>query len=184
MIDLQLIPITAKLRSYCLEETIRIINNPLSDWYKTDPKEYFSDWDSYLKICPTPICLTEVSKRAKCGYYIYIHEWVDDVQRVFINAIKANPPGSPQHELAKYLLKKFHKRLQYIPTNNNYFSPLYKLLQKYLTIVGQLPPNFLAVAWTTSNKLPDKIPNSIILQFEETPNTSHLLDFLKYDDPN
>lgn len=91
----------------CKEITAKLMEHPLNSYF-THPvnplKEGLVGYDDVIK---KKMDLGTIQSNLKSNKYTSPHEWYQDVELVYQNALKYHPATSIWHSIAKYSLKQF-----------------------------------------------------------------------------
>lgn len=158
--QIALIPFTHFHKMWCKEKTAEFMNSPFSLWFREPPENSICNFDEYLKVIKSPICLKEISERIKNDCYHYVCEWVSDMDRVWQNAKEYNPPGTDPYCFAEVLEMAFNKTCLPIPVSQKEApkADLMSILLDLKNTIDSTPKWITELEW----KIP-YIPKEIII---------------------
>lgn len=95
------------LYDHCLNFTLSLINNPLSDSFRKQYVPLIAT--DYFNIIKNPMDLNTVRERLLNLHYMHYSQWSTDVKLIFDNAILYNGETHLLGSLARYFLQKLSK---------------------------------------------------------------------------
>ena len=132
-----MIPFSFFHKNWCREKTQVFLNSPFTVWFRDSPEYMIEDYQSYLQVIKSPVWLNLVSDRLKHDVYRYVHEWVNDMNNIWENAILFNPPDSGPYELALYLQHFFRKLCLPVPSSQKEVDSI-DIQKKVLSLLQHL----------------------------------------------
>ena len=142
-------PFTSFHRKWCMDKTQYFIQLEYSQWFRDPPERSVSNYPEYVSIVKNPICLTEISDRIKQQAYRYVHEWDNDMMRVFENAMTYNGEDTQPYLIASYLLSLYKEICHPIPLSQEELDIQIALkeVQKLADILSSPPATIKQLTW-------------------------------------
>jgi hypothetical protein len=128
---------------------MEFLASPFAAYFRDHPRSSVPSFAEYCQIIKNPIWLKEVANRLRCACYVYVHEWVTDMEGVWENALSYNEPESEAHYCALVLQKQF--KTVYLPVPNSDDDVVQVAKEKSMSKLGkellQPPPSLAALNW-------------------------------------
>lgn len=104
-------------RKQCKEIMKKIESISISFAFKEPVNPELDHAPDYFKIIKKPMDLSTVDKKLEEGSYPSVDKWKEDMNLIWSNAMKYNPPETPLHSIAQELSNKFKQLSDHFPNN-------------------------------------------------------------------
>lgn len=143
------VPFTNFHKKWCTDKTQYFSSYKFSDWFRHPPEKSVTNIEEYKSIVKIPISLTDVLERLRMNAYRWVHEWDNDMRRIFNNAMVFNESNTEPYKVAEFFLNKYNKICGVIPNSNEERSSIETLREckKLLKILSREPSHVEGLRW-------------------------------------
>lgn len=136
-------------KKWCIERTKELLSSPYSYFFRDHPKFSVSNYDEYLSVIKNPMWFKEVLDRLNHGVYIYVHDWILDMESIWGNALTYNAKNTSGYDSALILQKIFLKECVPVPSSQKNLVSIrrFKILKKLAKTLLNPPPLISRLKW-------------------------------------
>ena len=119
-------------RRWCIDRTKKLNGCSYSFFFREHPSLSVPNYEEYSSVVKNPMWFKEVLDRLYGNAYVYVHEWVVDMESIWCNAMAYNSPNTPGYDCALILQHKFRKKCIPVPYSQKSLVAIrrYKVLKK------------------------------------------------------